>query len=62
MENNIVVEVNDKEIDNKEKNKEPKKDIRDTLYGKINVSTKTMDKVIIGLTLLLIIALVLGSL
>lgn len=60
MEDNTI-----KEIDNKEEKvekKEPKKDIRDTLYGKIDVSTKTMDKVILGLTLLLIASLVLGIL
>lgn len=57
MENNII-----KEIDNKEEKKEPKKDIRDTLYGKIDVSTKTMDKVIIGLTLLLVISIICGML
>ena len=58
MKNNVI-----KEIDNKEEkadNKENKKDIRDTLYGKIDVSTKTMDKVILGLALLLIISFVCG--
>lgn len=60
MGNDIV-----KEIDNKEEkieNKEPKKDIRDTLYAKIDVSTKTMDKVIFGLALLLIVSFVCGIL
>lgn len=60
MENNIIKEIDNKE-ENKEK-KEPKKDIRDTLYGKIDVSTKTMDKVILGLTLLLVISLIWGIL
>lgn len=60
MESNII-----KDIDNKEEkieNKEPKKDLRDTLYGKLDVSVKTMDKLILGLTLLLIISLVVGIL
>ena len=60
MENNTIKEIDNKE--EKTENKEPKKDIRDTLYGKINVSTKTMDKVIFGLTLLLISSLVFGIL
>ena len=60
MESNII-----KEIDNKEEktdNKKPQKDIRDTLYSKIDVSIKTMDKVIFGLALLLIISFVCGIL
>ena len=60
MESNTLKEIDNKE--EKTENKEPKKDIRDTLYGKINVSTKTMDKVIFGLTLLLISSLVFGIL
>jgi hypothetical protein len=60
MESNTLKEIDNKE--EKTENKEPKKDIRDTLYGKINVSTKTMDKVILGLTLLLIASLVFGIL
>ncbi|WP_300379400.1 hypothetical protein [Clostridium sp.] len=53
------------EIDNKEEkleNKEAKKDIRDTLYSKIDITTKSMDKIIIGLTSLLIISIVCGML
>lgn len=60
MENNTVKEIDNKE--EKTENKEPKKDIRDTLYAKIDVSTKTMDKVIFGLSLLLIISFVFGIL
>ena len=60
MESNIIKEIDSKE--EKSEKKEPKKDIRDTLYGKIDVSTKTMDKVILGLTLLLIASLVFGIL
>ena len=60
MESNIIKEIDNKE--EKTENKEPKKDLRDTLYGKLDVSVKTMDKLILGLTLLLIISLVVGIL
>ena len=60
MESNIFKEIDNK--DEKIEKKETKKDIRDTLYGKIDVSTKTMDKVILGLTVLLIASLVFGIL
>lgn len=38
----------------------PKKSVRDTLYGNIDVSVKTMDKVIIVLFILIFMSLVIG--
>lgn len=40
----------------------PKKSIRDTLYGNLNVSVKTMDKFLIVLITLLILSLIIGIL
>ncbi|MBS5939675.1 MULTISPECIES: hypothetical protein [Clostridium] len=40
----------------------PKKSMRDTLYGNLNVSVKTMDKVLVVLITLLILSLIIGVL
>lgn len=40
----------------------PNKTVRDTLYGKLDVSVKTMDKVLIVLFTLLALSLVIGIL
>lgn len=40
----------------------PKKSIRDTLYGNLDVSVKTMDKIIIVLFILIFLALIIGIL
>lgn len=40
--------------------KEEKKRVRDTIYEKIDVSVKTMDKVIIGLMIALTASIILG--
>lgn len=37
-----------------------KKTVRDCLYSRINVSVKTMDKIIFGLVLVIIVALICG--
>ena len=42
------------------KNKEEKKTVRDTLYGRIDVSVNTMDKVIAGLMIALVASIILG--
>ncbi|MGL5417404.1 hypothetical protein [Clostridium sp.] len=47
---------------NEEVKKEEKKTVRDTLYGKIDVSVQTMDKVLIILFVLLAFSLVVGIL
>lgn len=44
----------------KQENKEEKKTVRDTLYGRIDVSTKTMDRVLYVLFSLLVIAIIIG--
>ncbi|MCF0148202.1 MAG: hypothetical protein HUJ77_07370 [Clostridium sp.] len=47
--------------DIKEKVEEvPKKSMRDTLYGNIDVSVKTMDKIIIVLFILIFLSLLIG--
>lgn len=38
----------------------PKKSMRDTLYGNIDVSVKTMDKIIVVLFILIFLSLVIG--
>ena len=38
----------------------PKQGVRDTLYGRIDVSVKTMDKVITGLLIVLGLAITFG--
>lgn len=44
-----------------EENKEiPKRDMRDCIYGKIDVSVETMDKVIAGLLIALVASIILG--
>lgn len=40
----------------------PKKSVRDTLYGNLNVSVKTMDRVLIALFSLLALSLIMGIL
>ncbi|MGG7212829.1 hypothetical protein ACQPUY_04335 [Clostridium nigeriense] len=40
----------------------PKKSMRDTLYGNLNVSVKTMDRVLIVLFILLSLSLIIGIL
>ncbi|MGG7144095.1 hypothetical protein ACQPVP_11605 [Clostridium nigeriense] len=40
----------------------PKKSMRDTLYGNLNVSVKTMDRVLIVLFILLALSLIMGIL
>ncbi|MGG7056905.1 hypothetical protein ACQPUZ_01275 [Clostridium tertium] len=40
----------------------PKKSMRDTLYGNLNVSVKTMDRVLIVLFILLALSLIIGIL
>lgn len=40
----------------------PKKSMRDTLYGNLNVSVKTMDRVLIVLFTLLALSLIIGIL
>lgn len=40
----------------------PKKSMRDTLYGNLNVSVKTMDKILVVLIMLLILSLIIGVL
>lgn len=47
------------EIEEKKKNEENKM-VRDTIYGRIDVSVKTMDKVIIGLMIVLASSIILG--
>ena len=42
------------------KNNEEKKPVRDTLYGRIDVSVNTMDKVIAGLMIALVASIILG--
>ncbi|MBM6860930.1 hypothetical protein H9X78_10620 [Clostridium saudiense] len=42
------------------KSNEEKKTVRDTLYGRIDVSVKTMDKVIVGLMIALAVSIILG--
>jgi hypothetical protein len=39
-----------------------KKSIRDTLYGDLNVSVKTMDRILVVLFTLLILSLIIGLL
>ncbi|MGG7097739.1 hypothetical protein [Clostridium sardiniense] len=52
--NNIEQEVLEKE------NNEPKRNIRDSLYGKIDVSLKNMDRFITILLVMLGLAITLG--
>lgn len=40
----------------------PKKTVRDTLYGSLDVSVKTMDRVLIILFILLALSLIVGIL
>lgn len=40
----------------------PKKTVRDTLYGNLDVSVKTMDRVLIILFILLALSLIVGIL
>ncbi len=40
----------------------PKKSVRDTLYGNLDVSVKTMDRVLIVLFILLALSLIIGIL
>ena len=40
----------------------PKKNFRDTIYGNIDVSVKTMDKIIIVLFILIILSLIMAIL
>ncbi|WP_167349604.1 hypothetical protein [Clostridium nigeriense] len=40
----------------------PKKSMRDTLYGNLDVSVKTMDRVLIVLFILLALSLIIGIL
>lgn len=47
------------EIEEKKKNEE-NKTVRYTIYGRIDVSVKTMDKVIIGLMIVLASSIILG--
>lgn len=48
------MEINEKE------NKVEKTTVRDTLYGRIDVSVKTMDKVLVVLTMVLIASIIFG--
>ncbi|MBY0754368.1 hypothetical protein K5V21_02755 [Clostridium sardiniense] len=52
--NNIEQEILEKE------NNEPKRNIRDSLYGKIDVSLKNMDRFITVLLVMLGLAITLG--
>lgn len=52
--NNIEQEILEKP------NNEPKRNIRDNLYGKIDVSLKTMDRFITALLVMLGLAITLG--
>lgn len=47
------------EVEKVKKNEE-KTTVRDTIYSKIDVSVKTMDKVIMGLMIVLIASIILG--
>lgn len=47
------------EVEKVKKNGE-KTTVRDTIYSKIDVSVKTMDKVIMGLMIVLIASIILG--
>lgn len=47
-------------LDGEEEVELPQKTMRDTFYGRINVSVKTMDKVIVGLFIALAAAIILG--
>ena len=40
----------------------PKKSMRDTVYGNIDVSVKTMDRIIIVLFILIFLSLIIGML
>ena len=40
----------------------PKKSMRDTLYGNLDVSVKTMDKIIVVLFILIFLSLIIGIL
>lgn len=40
----------------------PKKSMRDTLYGNLDVSVKTMDKIIVVLFILIFLSLAIGIL
>ena len=40
----------------------PKKSMRDTLYGNLDVSVKTMDRILVVLFTLLILSLIIGIL
>ena len=54
-------EVNVKEVKIEEaEKKEEKTTVRDTIYGRIDVSVKTMDKVLIVLTIALIASFIIG--
>lgn len=57
--NNIEQEILEKSNLEKQNN-EPKRNIRDNLYGKIDVSLKTMDKFITVLLVVLGLAITLG--
>ena len=47
---------------NEKKEDIPKKSIRDSLYGNLDVSVKTMDRVLIVLFVLLALSLIIGIL
>lgn len=53
------VNVEEVKIEEPEK-KEEKTTVRDTIYGRIDVSVKTMDKVLVVLTVALIASFIIG--
>lgn len=53
------VNVEEVKIEESEK-KEEKTTVRDTIYGRIDVSVKTMDKVLVVLTVALIASFIIG--
>lgn len=57
MNNEISSKMNDT---GKKVNEIPKKDFRDTIYGRMDVSVKTMDNIILVLFILLILSLIFG--
>ena len=53
-------QLNDKSLAGQQDDMIQKKNVRDCLYSRINVSVKTMDKIIFGLVLAIIAALICG--
>lgn len=62
MNNEVIIEknINDENINTESSKEMPKKNFKDSIYGNIDVSVETMDKVITVLLITLAASFILG--